>query len=406
MSDREAARGNRDKVPSSAANLWRTEIALRVRELRHRLEAVCAAGEAAGGAEPHGDAGEAAGGAEPHGDAGEAAGGAEPHGDAGETLAVAAHVDARGLDVTMGRSSASHASPQMDAARRECHVKAVEQALDDADAAIELDRGLRHSWSRIHAWWTGQKITAAWEAVHRAEAELAEIGSDADALAALPQLRAWMRQVLTDRDQLAGYERAFGDAVTTHRIDRTQLRQAYQDAIAANVDWHASLRTFRNILFSVAAALTLLLLGLAVWHAANPAVVSLCRGAGRTAACFGEGTRPAGRALIEVLLVGAVGGLLSSAFLLGRMESAPTRYNLLTPQVVLKAVAGAATALVGVILVVSQIVVAPVGVQSTAALLAYAAVFGFSQQLLTQFVDRRGVDLLKPQQESSRARRA
>lgn len=378
MSDREASRGNRDKVPSSAANLWRTEIALRVRELRHRLAAVCAAGEAAGAA--------------------------ASRGDAGETLAVAAHVDASGLDVTMGRSGTPHAAPTMPPARRECHVKAVEEALDDADAAIELDRGARSWWPRVHAWWTGQKITAAWEAVHRAEAELAEIGSDADALAALPQLRTWMRQVLTDRDELAGYERAFDDAVKARTIDRTLLRQGYQDAIAANVDWHASMRTFRNILFSVAAALALLLLGLAVWHVANPAVVSLCRGTGRAAACFGEGSRPAGRALIEVLLVGAVGGLLSSAFLLGRMESAPTRYNLLIPQVVLKAVAGAATALVGVVLVISQIVVAPVGVQSTAALLAYAVAFGFSQQLLTQFVDRRGDDLLKPQQESRRAR--
>lgn len=339
MSDREAA--TQDLVPSSAANLWRTEIALRVRELRHRLATVCAADD----------------------------------------------------------------SPAMDPARRTCHVKAVEEALDDADAAIAQDGGLSSWWPRVHAWWTGQKITAAWEAVHRAEAELAEIGSDADALAALPQLRSWMRQVLTDRDELACYERAFDDAVRDRRIDRTVLRQAYQAAIAANVDWHASLRTFRNILFSVAAALALLLLGLAVWHAANPAVVSLCHATGSRVACFGEGSRPAARALIEVLLVGAVGGLLSSAFLLGRMESAPTRYNLLIPQVVLKAVAGAATALVGVILVVSQIVVAPVGVQSsTATLLAYAAVFGFSQQLLTQFVDRRGSDLLKPQPESRRAR--
>lgn len=376
MSDGEASEGGRDKIPANAANLWRTEIALRVRELRHRLEAVRAAGEAPDDAASSGETGEA--------------------------LAVAAHVDASGLDVTMGRSGAPTASPRMTPARRDCHATAVEEALEDADAAIELDRGVRSWWPRIHAWWTGQKITAAWEAVHRAEAELAEIGSDADALAALPQLRSWMRQVLTDRDELAGYERAFEDAVKTRTIDRTLLRQAYQDTIAANVDWHASLRTFRNVLFSVAAALAVLLLGLAVWHAAHPAVVSLCRTASGATTCFGDGTRPAGRALVEVLLVGAVGGLLSSAFLLGRMESAPTRYNLLIPQVVLKAVAGAATALVGVILVLSQIVVAPVAGQSTAVLLAYAALFGFSQQLLTQFVDRRGGELLKPQQARRR----
>jgi hypothetical protein len=86
------------------------------------------------------------------------------------------------------------------------------------------------------------------------------------------------------------------------------------------------------------------------------------------------------------------------------MEHAPSRYNLLAPQVVLKASAGAATALIGVLLVVSHVIVAPVGGDSTAVLLAYAAVFGFSQQLLTQFVDKRGADLINPQQKKAAKR--
>ena len=325
--------------PAEAGNLWRTEIALRVSELRHRLDAVCA------------------------------------------PAAVA------------------------DPALRACHVAATREALADAEAAIVLRRGAGSWWPRVHAWWTGQTITAAWESVHRAEAELVEISSDADALAALPKLRAWMRQVLTDRDELACYEKAFDEAVRAEAIDRTILRQAYQDTIAANVDWHSSMRTFRNILFSVAAVLALLLLGLAIWHAASPDVISLCRTVSGRTICFGEREQPAGHALLLILLMGAIGGLLSSAFLLGRMESAPSRYNLLIPQLTLKAVTGAATALAGVILIESHVIVAPVGGLSTAVLLAYALLFGFSQQLLTQYVDRRGVDLLKPQAESRAARR-
>jgi len=55
---------------------------------------------------------------------------------------------------------------------------------------------------------------------------------------------------------------------------------------------------------------------------------------------------------------------------------------------------GAATAVIGVLLVQSGIVVSPAQSASEALFLAYAAVFGFSQQLLTRFVDKRAGKLL------------
>jgi hypothetical protein len=366
-----ADNGRADDVdPEAAGSLWRTEIALRVRELRHRLVAVCAGdGDGEGGGE--------------------------------EIVAIAAQLGAEGVGVAIGTTGTTREAARLDGRRRACHIAATRQALEDANAAIRLRPG---SVGRVRRWWSGQTITAAWEAVHRAEAELIEISSRGDALATLPQLRAWMRQVLTDRDELACYEHELDEAVRARSVDPALLRRAYQDTITANVDWHSSMRTFRNVIFGVAGALGLLLLVLATWHAIDADVLSLCRRGARPA-CFGEGARPVREALFEVLLVGALGGLLSSAFFLGKTERAPSRYNLLIPQIVLKAVAGAATALVGVILVKAHVFVAPVGGSSTAVLLAYAAVFGFSQQLLTQFVDRRGVDLLKPQQERRTARR-
>jgi hypothetical protein len=247
----------------------------------------------------------------------------------------------------------------------------------------------------VREWASGEAITAAWESVHQAERELAAIETDAEALAALPQLRSWMRQVMSDRDLLGSYEQTFDDAVRAHRApDRSTLRQAYQDAITANVDWHAGLRAFRNTLFCLGALLALVLVGLGVWHVLNAGVVPLCSSDSRPT-CFGtSGTTSPARVIFEIELVGMVGGLLGTAFLLGRLEQAPSRYNLLAPQIVLKAVGGAATALIGVLLVESELIVAPAGGRSTAVLLAYAALFGFSQQLLTQFVDRRASDLL------------
>src|SRR6266511_3620121 len=82
-----------DIVPAKAGNLWRTEIALRVRELRHRLEAVCATEREGGDGER--DGGE-------------------------EVIAVAARVGAEGVGMAVGTTSAAHEPPQLDGDRRAC----------------------------------------------------------------------------------------------------------------------------------------------------------------------------------------------------------------------------------------------------------------------------------------------
>ena len=369
--------------PGAMRGLWRTEIALRVSDLGARLALAQAAAPAA---QPDADR---AGGRRRQ----------RRRRDVGFlTLArVAGAIGGAGFaspapSVPQPAEPAAAAVPPLAAAVRDQHTAATQRALGDAVATITARHRL---WRRVREWASGEAITAAWESVHQAERELAAIETDAEALAALPQLRSWMRQVMSDRDLLSSYEQTFDDAVRAHRApDRSTLRQAYQDAITANVDWHSSLRAFRNTLFCLGALLGLLLVGLGVWHLLNTGVVPLCSSDSRPI-CFGTtGRTSPARVIFEIELVGMIGGLLGTAFLLGRLEQAPSRYNLLAPQIVLKAVGGAATALIGVVLVESELIVAPAGGRSTAVLLAYAALFGFSQQLLTQFVDRRANDLL------------
>jgi len=384
--------------PGSMRGLWRTEIALRVSDLGARLALARAAAPA--------PAAEDAAGREDAGRRGLWRGRRRP--DVGFlTLArVAGAVGGVGFASPAtsapdaAKPPAAAAVPPLAAPVRAQHAAATQRALEDAVATITARHGL---WRRVREWASGEAITAAWESVHQAERELAAIETDAEALAALPQLRSWMRQVMSDRDLLSSYETTFDDAVRAHRAPaRSTLRQAYQDAITSNVDWHASLRAFRNTLFGLGGLLALLLVGLGVWHVLNASVVPLCSSDSRPI-CFGtHGTTSPARVIFEIELVGMVGGLLGTAFLLGRMEQAPSRYNLLAPQIVLKAVGGAATALIGVLLVESELIVAPAGGRSTAVLLAYAALFGFSQQLLTQFVDRRASDLLSAGGATSR----
>jgi hypothetical protein len=58
-------------------------------------------------------------------------------------------------------------------------------------------------------------------------------------------------------------------------------------------------------------------------------------------------------------------------------------------------VAGAATALAGVLLLQANLLVRPAGSNTESVLLAYALLFGFSQQLFTQFVDKRAGNLIE-----------
>lgn len=270
-------------------------------------------------------------------------------------------------------------------------AQAVARALEAADDAIVYDR---RPLRRIHQWWTGAALTRAWESIHLAEAGLVKISSQQNREEVVPRLRTWLQLVLPTVDYARRYEALFDRWEEDRAVDEVRLRQAYQAAIAANVEWHTSLRAFRNVLFYVAGGLLLLLLALAVWHPFDPHILPLCPERDGASECFG-GTSP-WRSVLEVELVGAFGGLLGSAFLLANLEKPPTRYNVLAPQIVLKAVAGAASALVGLLFLQSGVLFEPLGDSSAAELLSYAIAFGFSQQLVTQMIDKQSATLLSP----------
>jgi hypothetical protein len=275
---------------------------------------------------------------------------------------------------------------------RASHIEAAEEALSDAKAAVDSDPS-------VVAWVTGSAVTLAWESVHEAGAELVEIESDDSVRSSLPRLLDWIQDVMDKAPLRERYEKQLTAIIEGNGpVNRTLVRQAHQDVLTANNERHASLRTFRNLLSLATIVLTALLLVLAIWHAINPNFVSMCGGSsaqrsGQVQRCF-SGDHSARRDIVAIELVGAIAGLLSVAFALGSEKTPPSRYNVRVAQTLLKPAAGAATAVIGVLLVQSGIVVSPAQSASESLFLAYAAVFGFSQQLLTQFVDKRAGKLL------------
>jgi len=280
------------------------------------------------------------------------------------------------------------------------HIDAANHALTVANKAIELQHsGCRGTAEMMSEWWTGTKLTAAWESVHDAEAELVEVGTNADVSSSLPGLWSWMQRAMTEAERASYKQKMEGMLSSKEPLDRDLLRKAYQDVIRANNDVHTRMRSFRNTLVLVSTALALLLILLAAWHAANPDFLSFCTGSAKAPTCPG-GSHPMALTAFEVEFVGALGGLLAAAFLIGNFKQAPSRYNLLPGQLMLKPVTGAATAMVAVLLLQSGLIVEPKGQPtSIEVVLGYAALFGFSQELLTRLVDKRASAIIESQEE-------
>ncbi|MFZ2051076.1 MAG: hypothetical protein WAU69_09135 [Solirubrobacteraceae bacterium] len=372
--------GTPSNLPRGA---WRTEVDLRVRELRSRLKAA-EAGEGTQGVE--------------HQNASAAASGSENAPATAQRL----QTSTRGALVTVDvHEVATEPPPPLPQKVHEARIAAIEEAIEHATEAIR-DASITQ---RLAEWWTGSAITAGWESVHTAEAELVDVESEADVRASLPHLVAWLSQVMPTGEPRKRYEGELGSYIEASKpLDRTTVRLIYKDVVKANNESKANLRAFRNLLTVLTGVLALLLVVVAIWHAINPEFVSLCStsgsGASSATTCI-SGSSPRGQDVLAVELLGAIGGLLSLAVAFsGSTETPPSRYNVRPQQAALKVVAGGATGLIGVLIVQSGIIVSPATQTSSEALfLVYAAVFGFSQQLFTKFVDKRAESLLGESEE-------
>jgi hypothetical protein len=292
-----------------------------------------------------------------------------------------------------GKGTIGCADPKSDAAAREAIEGRVRVELEKAVAAANDVQGC--GW---RSWWTGASITKGWEAVHNAELALLRIESAEAVSTAVPRLLGWTQRTMDAGKLREGHESALQEEIDRKEgtsPNRTKIREAMNDVISANSRRYAGVRTFRNNLIMTTLLLLALLVFIALWHHHHTHFLTLCASDvnGATKGCLG-GTGPAPSDIGLVLLVGALGGLLGIAFGFTESEEA-ARYDPKTWQAFLKPVTGAATALAAVIFIQSHILV-EITIHKKAEFLAYALLFGFSQQLLTKFVDKRAESLITP----------
>jgi hypothetical protein len=264
--------------------------------------------------------------------------------------------------------------------------------------------------SPVGSWFSGSSLTKAWEAIHNAELALLKIETDAAVLTAVPRLLSWTQRAMDSGPIREEHETSLkaelnlerkdapvGVEAEDPRPDRAKIRGALADVISANRLRYADLRTFRNNLIIATALLVVGLLVIAIWHAHDPNFLSLCaepKEEGGAQQCL-TGASAKSADIWKVLLVGALGGVLGFVFRLSATTGAD-RFDPKTWQRLLKPVTGAATALAAVLFLQSGLLVELTMQKTEIVLLGYALIFGFSQQVLTKFVDGRAEALVKP----------
>jgi hypothetical protein len=275
----------------------------------------------------------------------------------------------------------------------------------------------------FHDWFVGGSVETAWTlGLHPAEEELVSLaltpGDDGVDLAVgsatvLDVLAHAERHGLDMKDErVLRLKQYRADAMkamdTDHSWDDAKVRRRYPDVgmLAESVlreahqrsdESHRSVRAFRNRLVLVGLLLLVATTGLiamqAIW-AEFPLI-----GFQLPQVTAEAGLQP-WVWLLLVAVFGGVGGLWAAANLWMTVPRDPSPYNLPIQQGMLKIPAGAFVAVVGLMLIGGG-VIQGITLDAAPAALAVAVVFGYSQQLLTTFLDRRASAILEPEAAGS-----
>lgn len=186
-------------------------------------------------------------------------------------------------------------------------------------------------------------------------------------------------------------------------------------SLARKLLWKERLRvrSFVRIVGSVTVGLTIAAVAIAVvtviWEALVPLCFTLEVTGGVSVVCpttsevtqmsapvsSGEIARIAGAAdYLVIEVIGVISAAVAAAAALRRMRGTALPYNVPVVLALLKLPLGALTAVLGLLLMRGGFVPGLSALDSTAQIIAWAIVFGYSQQLFTKYVDSQGQALL------------
>jgi hypothetical protein len=331
-----------------------------------------------------------------------------------------AHVLAA-ADALQYQLEALPAGPHAERHLRDAVSRAVQHHLEVArTAAWPEEKNRLPVAEQFLDWWTGAPIEVAYVNLHEAEIALAQLLPDDQTQARIPEALARLQTMdVTDPRRRAAETQLAPNA----SLSPNQRRAAFQTAVRIGLELkdqtHERLRGFRNVVLTTAAGLMVLVVALCVAGAWKPDAVPLCFGPPPSTAegeppppiqgpvgvaCPSEerpptpGTQPrrlpAPGDVTLIALLGLLGGGLSNAIAIRGLQGTSTPYDVPVALSLLKLPSGALTALVGLLFVRGQFVPGLSQLDNQPQILAYAFLFGISQQLFTRLVDRQAQDIL------------
>jgi hypothetical protein len=269
---------------------------------------------------------------------------------------------------------------------------ALNRAVDNANRPSLKGTGLAwffRSFRRIADWWTGYYDDRAWANVHVAGNVLLGIEDSAVVKAQLADMAATVMTALEPddlrvKDYLKTLELLAPPCRQITAEDREQLRGIRQACDSSADSGHADARAFRNNLILAAGALATVLIIVAVVASVDPHFRTV----------FEPSTPQGGWFVLELELVASLSGLTGAVLSLRNYTGFQYSYGLSFVQAILKGSTGAATGLLGVLLVKPGVVTS-LPLHSAAAIFAAAIVFGYAQYLFTRLVDQEAKTVLK-----------
>ncbi|MEU0075453.1 hypothetical protein ABZ027_38905 [Streptomyces sp. NPDC006332] len=264
-------------------------------------------------------------------------------------------------------------------------------------------------WRRL---WSGSTAEeGVWSNLRSADVLLFQLASEAQAAGRVGEIMTLVKRHLDKDDpQRVGLALRIRHLVSGQltRADRELLARALDSAYTALDAELARVRSLRNILWTATFVVLLGVAGLALYGWFFPRSLSLCfapklgsgGAGGMDIVCPSKeyGNKPAGsvassfaqsRDILTVEIAGLAGAAFTVIASLRHIRGTSAPYKLPLASAVLKFPTGALSAFLGVLLIRGAFVPGFSDLDNRAQILAWAAVFGAAQHLVTRLVDDR-----------------
>jgi hypothetical protein len=231
----------------------------------------------------------------------------------------------------------------------------------------------------------------------------------------LPELVAVTTQILPPKDVRLDRLQQLLEKVekqgSLDPCDRGAVIAAVAAAKKAALQAQTRVRAFRNVLLGAALLASLIAVILAIVGLFYPGTIPLCQinygpGAGPggsasggiaaepTTTCPASGDHAQPADTLIVMFAGIMGATVAVVFALRKVRGTADPYSVPFAAAILKLPTGALTAALGLLLIRGGFVPGFTGLDSSAQIIAWAIVFGFSQELFTALVDKQAQAVL------------